>query len=230
MNTEEIKTELKQKERYISDLLRFIGTRTDNNPNYSLLLGSGCSVTSNIRSGGELINGWRQEIYEDLTQYDEDSLEDKEYSSDRAIDYLTKNCGAWYNKSNEYSSLFEKKYDLPRQRRMFVEKEVSDKTPSIGYAYLINLIKDSYFNTLFTTNFDDLINEAFYQFSDDRPMTCAHDSSALENNPQEVYKNLTIALDKNALSKYEFEDWPVFWELKEEPKFKALFTKEFNKA
>ncbi|WP_345719510.1 SIR2 family protein [Aeromonas hydrophila] len=31
--------------------------------------------------------------------------------------------------------------------------------------------------TLYTTNFDDLINEAFYQFSHTRPFLCAHDSS-----------------------------------------------------
>lgn len=177
MNTDDIKLELKQKQRSIIDLLRFIETRTDNNPNYSLLLGSGCSVTSNIRSGGHLIDEWRKEIYLDLIKYDEDSDYKGEYCVDEAINYLSKKGGSWYNKSNEYSSLFEKKYDLPRQRRMFVEKEVSDKTPSIGYAYLINLIKDTYFNTIFTTNFDDLINEAFYQFSEDRPITCAHDSS-----------------------------------------------------
>jgi hypothetical protein len=32
---------------------------------------------------------------------------------------------------------------------------------------------------VFTTNFDDLINEAFHQFSDTRPIVCAHDSSIL---------------------------------------------------
>lgn len=30
---------------------------------------------------------------------------------------------------------------------------------------------------MFTTNFDDLVNEAFYQFSNIRPILCAHDSS-----------------------------------------------------
>lgn len=60
---------------------------------------------------------------------------------------------------------------------MFVEREVAGKTPSIGYAYLTSLVKGDYFHTLFTTNFDDLINEAFYLYSDQRPIVCAHDSS-----------------------------------------------------
>lgn len=176
MNTEDLKKELQQKERSIKDLLRFISTRNDRNPNYSLLLGSGCSVTSNIKSGGTLINEWRQEIYENLSK-DDRKEQKKSYSIKNAKKYFTKKHASWYNSSNEYSSLFEKKYDLPRQRRMFVEKEVGNKIPSIGYAYLINLIEDTYFNTVFTTNFDDLINEAFYQFSEKRPMICAHDSS-----------------------------------------------------
>jgi tetratricopeptide (TPR) repeat protein len=177
LTTLEIKSELKQKQRTITDLIRFISIRNDENPNYTLLLGAGCSITSGIRSGGQLINLWREEIYTDLINKDEKSTDKLPYSSEGAVNYLSKKEGGWYNKDNEYSSLFEKKYDLPRQRRMFVEREVSDKTPSIGYAYLIKLIEANYFNTLFTTNFDDLINEAFYQFTDLRPISCAHDSS-----------------------------------------------------
>ena len=71
----------------------------------------------------------------------------------------------------------KKKYDLPRQRRRFVELEVDGKSPSIGYAYLVKLINEEKLSTIFTTNYDDLLQEAFYQFSDKRPIMCAHDSS-----------------------------------------------------
>lgn len=170
MNYKDLKSELLHKERKIDDVIRFLSNRTDSHTNYTLLLGAGCSVTSGIRTGGQLIEEWRKDIYLQLSK-------EVEYDYDKAKTYLSKNHGSWYNINNEYSSLFEKKYDLPRQRRIFVEKEVSDKIPSIGYAYLMNLVKEKYFNTLFTTNFDDLINEAFYQFSDSRPIVCAHDSS-----------------------------------------------------
>lgn len=73
--------------------------------------------------------------------------------------------------------MFERKFDLPSQRRRFVENLVDEKLPSIGYLHLITLINNYYFNTIFTTNFDDLINEAFYQFSNTRPLICAHDSA-----------------------------------------------------
>ncbi len=60
---------------------------------------------------------------------------------------------------------------------MFVEKEVAGKTPNLGYAYLIRLVDTGFINTMFTTNFDDLVTESFFQFSQNRPMMCAHDSA-----------------------------------------------------
>jgi len=162
-----IRDELKIKERYVSDLIRYIKTRTDDNPNYSLLLGAGCSITSGVRSAGQLINTWKKEVCE---------ADYEEIIADEEIDIKINN-QPWYNSRNPYSSLFEKRYDLPRQRRMFVEQEVRDKIPSIGYAYLTKLVENNYFKTIFTTNFDDLLNEAFYQYSIHRPLVCAHDSA-----------------------------------------------------
>lgn len=165
-----LKQELKNKERSISDLIRFIDTKTDHNPNYSILLGAGCSITSDIKSGSKLIELWKKEIY-----LQENDINENQYQNKTADEYFTNKM--WFDSRNPYSSLFEKRYDLPRQRRMFIEQEVRDKTPSIGYAYLIKLVENNYFKTLFTTNFDDLLNEAFYQYSSERPIICAHDSS-----------------------------------------------------
>jgi len=171
MNTEELKEELPHKERKIKDLIEFIKNRSDKeNPNYSMFLGSGASFTSGIRTGNQLMREWRREIYKALSN-------NEDYEDNLARDFLIKNHGHWYNPLNEYSSLFEKKFDLPSQRRRFVESEVDGRLPSIGYSYLVSLVNRNYLNTIFTTNFDDLINEAFYQFSAERPFMCAHDSS-----------------------------------------------------
>jgi hypothetical protein len=158
------------KKRSVKDLADYIRIRSGTSPNYSLFLGAGASVTSGIRTGFELVQEWRREIYNRFsTAPYTDSKE--------AIDFLAKNHPDWYDQGNEYSSLFEKKFDLPSQRRRFVELQVDKKLPSIGYAYLVELFESKFFDTVFTTNFDDLINEAFYQFSSDRPLLCAHDSS-----------------------------------------------------
>ena len=161
--------ELKHKLRSEKDLINHIGIREEGASNYSLLLGSGASVTSGIRSAGELISEWKKDLF--LQAKGEDA------SIDNLDEYYEKECASWFNPINPYSSLFEKRYDLPSQRRRFIEMEVDNKLPSIGYAYLTSLIDEGFFNTIFTTNFDDLLNEAFYHFSNKRPIHCAHDSS-----------------------------------------------------
>lgn len=166
-----VRKELKFKERSLTDLARFIDTRNEGTPNYSLLLGAGCSVSSGIRPATQLVSIWRREIVESLCP-------DLANSTDDAIsEFLSKHHSSWYDRNKEYASLFERRYDLQPQRRRFIENEVAGKKPSIGYAYLTALVGSNHFNTIFTTNFDDLLNEAFFQFSDQRPIICAHDSS-----------------------------------------------------
>lgn len=157
--------QLSHKERHVTDLVAFLKNKCEKAPNYTLLMGAGCSVTSGISTGADLVKKWKNEIFE-IEKKDGQPEED-----------FWKEQYSWYNPRNQYSSLFQKKYDLPRQRRIFVENEVAGKNPAIGYAYLIKLIENNYLNTVFTTNFDDLLNEAFYRFSSTRPIVCAHDSS-----------------------------------------------------
>lgn len=162
--------DLGHKRKTVVDLIRFILNQSEKAAsNFSIFLGAGASVTSGIRSGQELIYTWEKEILEEegLTISDKDLFFSKEDNQ------------SWYDRSNPYASLFEKRYDLQRQRRVFVEKEISEAKPSIGYAYLVKLIENGFFNTVFTTNFDDLLNEAFNRFSTLRPLVCAHDSSIL---------------------------------------------------
>lgn len=165
-SAKDILFELRHKEKKISDLVRFLSIRCDETPNYSLLMGAGCSITSGIKSETQLINDWKKEIIEYADDYDTSITSDEYFEKQN-----------WFDERNPYSSLFEKRYDLQRQRRAFVENEVANKNPSIGYAYLVKLIENNYFNAIFTTNFDDLLNEAFYRFSNVRPVVCAHDSA-----------------------------------------------------
>jgi len=168
-------TELIHKRKTIADLIRFIGNTTESDengtiktPNYSILLGSGASITSGIRSGQKLISDWKKQVYEECNTNEDLSIDDY---------FMPGNAPSWYEDSNAYSVLFENRFDLQRHRRMFVEREVANARPSMGYAYLVKLIENGFFNTVFTTNFDDLLNEAFYRFSNNRPIVCAHDSS-----------------------------------------------------
>ncbi|MEN4535897.1 SIR2 family protein [Pantoea agglomerans] len=170
MKISDLIEQMPSKRRTLKDLATYIKTKSGNSPNYSMFLGAGASVTSGISSGTQLVDEWRKEIYELSSSCRFTDVK-------TARQYLIDKESSWYDPTNEYSSLFQKKFDLPSQRRRFVEKQVDSKLPSIGYSYLVSLFQSAYLDTVFTTNFDDLINEAFYQFSRERPTLCAHDSS-----------------------------------------------------
>ena len=165
-------SELQHKVRTVSDLIRHIKTRESDSEtaNYNLFFGAGCSVSSGVRTAKQLIEEWIYDLYERFNSTEAPSTEE-------ALRFFENNHSNWYSKENIYSSLFEKTYEFASQRRRFVEREVDKALPAIGYAYLTSLVSQRYFNTIFTTNFDDLLNEAFYQFSNERPILCAHDSS-----------------------------------------------------
>jgi len=172
MKAKELSNILDQKKQCsVKDLARFVKNRMDDeNPNYCFLLGAGASRTSGIYTAEELIAEWRHEAYLDFNEKAE------AISPEEEVEWLSNNQD-WYNQKHEYSSLFEYKHPLQKHRRVFIEKQVSETLPSIGYSYLVRLTEKAFFRTIFTTNFDDLLNEAFYQFSNVRPAVCAHDSS-----------------------------------------------------
>lgn len=140
-------------------LINILKSTKNHHPNFTLFLGAGASISSGIKSAWGMIEEWRANY---IDMYDIETLESQ----------------PWYNKTAEYSELFEALYDQPTQRREYIENCIIDAKPSWGYVYLANLLQKKHFNTIFTTNFDDLINESCYAFSNKlRPVVCAHDSS-----------------------------------------------------
>lgn len=161
-----------KKRKTVSDLARFLNTKnTAQSCSYCFLLGAGASRSSGIRTGGELIKGWREEACRETGFAKLNGTEEEKMA------HLKSTAGEWYDAANEYAAFFEHIYPIQKQRRIFIENEVANHVPSIGYAYLVRLTESNYTRTIFTTNFDDLLNEAFYQFSTERPIVCAHDSA-----------------------------------------------------
>lgn len=161
----------KKKHKTISELKNIISTRADQNPNFCLFLGSGASRSSGVRTAGEMVQEWRRNVYKDLSGITDDC------HVEQMRKWLSEHASDWYDENREYASLIERFHPLPTNRRKFIETEVADKIPSIGYAYLVRIAEAGLLRTIFTTNFDDLLNEAFYQFSSERALVCAHDSS-----------------------------------------------------
>ena len=57
----------KKKHKTVSELKQVILTRSDENPNFCLFLGSGASRSSGIRTAEELAQEWREKVYRDLS-------------------------------------------------------------------------------------------------------------------------------------------------------------------
>lgn len=146
-------------------LINILRSTKDHHPNFVLMLGAGTSVTSNVLLVKDMLQEWRLRHYE---MYRSGTESQEEHLSKQS----------WFQTPDEYAILFEKLYDQPSQRREYIESCIKDSSPSWGYIYLVNLLRNKIFNTVFTTNFDDLLNEACYLFSNEvRPIVCAHDSS-----------------------------------------------------
>lgn len=150
--------------RSLINILREDGERESK---FVLFLGAGASKTSGVPTAREMISEWRKDYI---------SIENDAKAT--GLNVLSLDKQHWHNTPEEYSRLFEAIYHKPAQRRDFIERSLSNTSPSWGYIYLTNLIKSGVFNTIFTTNFDDLLNEACYLYSESiRPIVCAHDSS-----------------------------------------------------
>lgn len=151
-----------KKAEHLADIIL---TRNEGMPSYALLLGAGASMHSGIKTADVMIESWRYQLYKQLNPG----------ANYRA--WVRRQ--SWYGSDGEYAFLFGELFDTSSQRRDYIENCMENASPNWGYVYLSSLIEEQIFNTVFTTNFDDLINEACYLFTEKvRPMVCAHDSEA----------------------------------------------------
>lgn len=164
MSYESLVDAFSHNQRTQEHLTNLLSSRIDKSAQFSLFLGAGSSVSSGVKTASQMIAEWRRKLF-------------ASYKGNDHFDVWLKRQD-WYESDEEYSQLFELVYDQPSQRRAYIEKTVKDANPSWGYAYLVSLISRSLFNVVFTTNFDDLLNDACYSFTNSlRPMVCSHDSA-----------------------------------------------------
>jgi tetratricopeptide (TPR) repeat protein len=130
---------------------------------FMLFLGAGASKSSGIPLAGEMIQEWRQMLFEDSGAHHE-GFEP----------WCAKQ--PWFDTDAEYSVLFEKLFPHARARQKFIEPRIERGFPAWCYLYLANLIQAGRFNVVFTTNFDDLVNDALSIFLGYNPVVCAAES------------------------------------------------------
>src|SRR5215213_9680692 len=138
--------------KYSNDEVEKDAFLTKKQSRYALLLGAGASVESSIPSANDMINYFASAICKSKIVcrgiFDD--------TNKNRLEWLRKN-GYYDNNEDLYSSLFEKCFEKRYERRDFIEKQVEGKIPSLGYIALAHLLKKQTFDTIITTNFDELI-------------------------------------------------------------------------
>ena len=155
---------------------------------FCFILGSGASVESGIPSGNTLEMNWMREI-----TADPDWLEDLKHTASELHDKKeiqhsfeqiktawdeVKDTGRTLS-SEYYFDLFKLRfYPLMKNGYRFFEDLMEGKEPSIGYHSLARFLTGGYGNLVITTNFDSLVEDSLFLYTDKRPLVIGHEALA----------------------------------------------------
>lgn len=143
------------------EFLRSVSISKDNT--YSMLFGAGCSISSDIQSANDCIWEWKKIIYKSNNPNSQDWIENfKNPKVQDTIQNWLDNKGGYIEKdsSEEYSFYAQNCFPIDENRRQYFQKMCSNKTPSVGYRTIPLLVKYGILDSIWTTNFDDLINSS----------------------------------------------------------------------
>jgi len=139
---------------------------------FAFFLGAGCSVSSAIPAAGNLVkNDWLPRL-RDVCAPQRKDLD--AWAKEEFPQYDSKDPSALYG------AVMERLFFSPEERQREIERLCDGKFPSFGYACTANLValEGGRFNVVLTTNFDDLIADALYLYTQARPLVIHHESLA----------------------------------------------------
>lgn len=130
------------------------------NQSFDLLLGAGASISSGIPSGSDLVWHFKREILSSSGKISGKKFQDLKIEDNKKIiqSYFAEK--GENHIINPYSHYFNECYPDPLVRKDFLTSLVRDKKPSVGFMCLSAMIEQQKINTVWTTNFDDLIEKA----------------------------------------------------------------------
>jgi Tfp pilus assembly protein PilF len=165
----------------------------ESNRRFAFFLGAGCSFSSGIPTAGQLVRdpGSNTDWLRQLRNVRSPG------SSDADLDRLASHeLSSWNAESpgQSYGDLISKLFLTAGDRQREIER-ICDigihgerPSPNFGYAVLSGLMckANGIFNVALTTNFDDLLCEAFYCCRETRPLVIHHDSLAPYIRPTDL--------------------------------------------
>lgn len=132
---------------------------------YIFFLGAGCSVSSGIKLAKDLAEEWYEELKKQKTKFDK-------FNKENSIDENNIDFGKFY------FEIFETLFPTPLAQQKEIQKITEGVTPSLGYYVLSKFMQKPQFNTIITTNFDNLIQDALIYSGNKRALVITHQDLA----------------------------------------------------
>jgi Tfp pilus assembly protein PilF len=144
---------------------------------FAFFLGAGCSVSSGIPDAGSLVKeDWLPRLRD---RYAPNRKDLHKWAKEEFPRYNPKNAAA------HYGAVMARLFPFAQDRQQEVERLCAGCFPGFGYAVVSGLMAlgGGCFNVVLTTNFDDLIADALYLFTESRPLVIPHESLAAYIRP-----------------------------------------------
>lgn len=145
---------------------------------FGVLLGAGASISSGVQSANDCIWDWKASIYNTQSGIHQRLADPKKSNRSRIIIQKWLDSQQSYPKfgsDEEYSFYAETAYPIEGDRRKYFENICRDKTPYVGYKLLCLLNKYGIVRSIWSTNFDGLVERAAQQ-ANITPITITPDS------------------------------------------------------
>ena len=167
----------------VNQLVKAVREGRSNSERFCFIIGSGASVSSGIPTGAGLEAQWMKEMEEspgldeigEVAKTLEEHLEYK-FEKIREAWEETKKSGTPLP-SDYYFDLYKLRF-FPNHRNgyHYLEKIMANRNPGFGYHPLALMLTDgSGSNLVITTNFDSLIEDALFFYTDDKPLVINHE-------------------------------------------------------
>lgn len=148
-----------------SSLIQYLGGE-GSNKKFCFIMGSGCSVENGIPTGWDLSSKWYKEL-NDI--YKNEEIECWKLNENIKDDEFGVN----------YAKIFKFRFaKQPSAGYDAINAEIEKGRIGIGHVILAQLMLKTGSNVVITTNFDTLVEETLYTFTNSRPVICGHESTA----------------------------------------------------
>jgi len=119
----------------------------------AILIGAGISRSAGIPLASEIVDSIIQQKTQDLRRIEPGLTE-------ADLEMVFKEHGLFLDPRHNYSDAIRFAYPTRQDRQRFFHSLYVGKSPSPGHRYLAEIIKQGYVDTIFTTNFDPLMENA----------------------------------------------------------------------